>query len=222
MKKTQDTFVEMTAFMREIVARYDDGIPHEDTTIMAGLLRAHRESKTSTLDEMLANCVLLLFAGHETTTLLIANTALALLENPRQREAAAQSPAGIAAAVTETLRYYSPVQMVRRQAAEDIAIRGTDIRRGEMVWLSIGAANRDPRQFRDAGMFDLHREESRNLAFGAGPHYCLGASLSVMEAEVALSRLFLAFPDIQLDRSKPCAWLPNPTARGLSALPAVW
>lgn len=216
MLQTQRTIVEMTEFLRDAVARYGDEIPDEDPTILAGLLRAHRESKIATLDEILANCVLLLFAGHETTTLLIANTVLALLES------SGGGNRDVGAAVQETLRFYSPVQMVRRQAMEDLTVEGTRIRQGEMVWLAIGPANRDPRQFADAGSFRPERKDNRHVAFGAGPHYCLGASLSVMEAEVAVGRLSAKFPGLRLDREKRFEWVANPTARALTALPVVW
>ncbi len=217
----QTAVVEMTAYLESVVSRYGSSIHPEDTTLIARLLRAHHEDGITDMDEILANCVLLLFAGHETTTLAISNTALLLLRDRKWLVRVQEDGATLKASIEESLRCLSPVQMVRRQAVADFELRGRQVQKGEMVWLAIGAANRDPNQFPDAGCFVPGRKPSRNLAFGAGPHYCLGAALSLMETEVALSELIDRFPAIRLSSMAEPEWLPNPTAATLRSLPVM-
>ena len=217
----QTAVVEMTTYLESVVRRYGTDIHPEDKTLMARLLRAHYEDGITDMDEILANCVLLLFAGHETTTLAISNAALLLLRDRKWLIRARKDRATLKEAIEESLRCLSPVQMVRRQAVEDLELRGRQVQKGQMVWLAIGAANRDPNQFPDAGCFVPGRKPSRNLAFGAGPHYCLGAALSLMETEVALSELINRFPGIRLSSAATQDWLPNPTAATLQSLPVM-
>jgi cytochrome P450 len=215
----QDAVLDMTAYLEGVVRRYGTEIDPADTTLIGRLLRAHYEDGVTEMDEILANCVLLLFAGHETTTLAIANTALLLLRDPEWFRRVQAEPQMLGAAIEESLRCLSPVQMVRRQAAAGFSLHGCEIQKGQMVWLAIGPANRDPKQFADAGCFIPGRKPARNLAFGAGPHYCLGAALSLMETETALAEWIRRFPDARLSSPATLEWLPNPTAGALQSLP---
>jgi cytochrome P450 len=218
MFEAQKTVQEMTDYLACQLS------PNEPSGggLIRRMLNSPGESQEATLEEILANCVLILFAGHETTTLLIANAAMLLLRQPHQADQLRAAPDLARRAIMETLRLESPVQLVRRYAVEDLRIRGTTIPKGHMVWLALGAANRDPEVFPDPASFDIRREPEGHVAFGGGPHYCLGARLSTMEAEVALLTLLESRPGLRLEAPQRLQWEPNPTARALAALPVVW
>ncbi|MCP2363535.1 cytochrome P450 [Nonomuraea thailandensis] len=164
--------------------------------------------------ELLATCVLLLVAGHETTVNLIANGVLALLRHGRLAQAALR-PKEV---VEEVLRYDPPVQLTHRVALEDVSLGGTPVPRGTPVMAVIGAANRDPAVFPDPDRFDVTRSPERHLAFGLGIHFCLGATLARMEGEIALSALAAAAPGLELAEPAP-PYKENVVLRGLASLP---
>ncbi|MGC8559952.1 MAG: cytochrome P450 [Phycisphaerae bacterium] len=145
-------------------------------------------------EEFIANCMLLLMAGHETTTSLITNGILLLLRHPDQRAAALRDEKSMAAAVEEILRFESPVQWTGRVAMTDVTLNGHTICRGDLVLAGIGAANRDPAVFSEPERFNVERTENRHIAFGFGIHYCLGAMLAKLEAQIALTGFFRRFP----------------------------
>ena len=182
------------------------------------LIAAHEADDALSFDELVANCVLILFAGHETTTNLIGNGMRLLLERPDQLARLLADPALMAAAVEEILRFESPAHSVARVAAEDVELAGTTIRRGERVFAMIGAANRDPDLVDDPERFDVTRPPSRHLSFGYGPHFCVGAPLARIEGEIALARLLDAFPALALEPGPP-DWEPSLVLRGLKTLP---
>lgn len=148
------------------------------------------------LDEidLLAITSLILGAGHETTTNLIANGTIALLRHPGERRRLVEDPEIAASAVEELLRYDSPVQMTDRIALDDCEIAGRRVTRGQIVGVMIGAANRDPAVYPDPDRLDLARQGEPHLAFGQGLHYCIGAALARVEAQIALPALFARFP----------------------------
>ncbi|MFI7412545.1 cytochrome P450 [Streptomyces sp. NPDC049627] len=148
--------------------------------------------------ELVVNLALILAAGFETTASLLANGLAVLLDRPADRDRIARDPAAAAACVQEVLRYDPPAQATDRWATEDTAVGGMRIAEGTQVLLLLGAANRDPRRFPDPDVFDAGRPVGRSLSFGAGPHFCLGAALGRMEAEVAFKELFARFPAISL------------------------
>jgi len=155
-----------------------------------------------TREELFTNAVLLLAAGHETTTHLIGNGILALLKNPPQLQLLRGKPDLLDSAIEELLRYDPPVQWISRVAGEDIDLAGTRIPRGEIVLGALGAANRDPKYFPNPDRLDIQRPDNRHLSFGAGPHFCLGATLARMEAAIAISTLITRFPQLRLARQK--------------------
>ncbi len=215
MLEAQQTIAEMTGYLR---AQLETGA---STGLMAQMLAPGEDGAACDLEELLANCVLLLFAGHETTTILIGNAALALLDRPDLVAQLRRHPELLDSALEEFLRFDSPVQMIRRVALHSIEIGGKVIGQGQMVWLHLGAANRDPEQFPDPATLDIRRTPNRHLAFGGGSHYCLGARLSTMEARVALANL-LAMPDLHVEDRSQLKWHVNPTAHSLTALPVIW
>jgi cytochrome P450 len=127
-------------------------------------------------------------------------------------------------AVEELLRYDSPVERpITRLAATDVELGGQTIRRGELVIAVIGSANRDPAQFADADTLDLDRADNKHVGFGRGPHYCLGAPLARLEAEIALTALFERLPTLRLAISESdLYWRPIPIFRSLASLPVAW
>jgi cytochrome P450 len=166
------------------------------------------------LDEVLATCVLLLAAGHETTANLIANGTLALLEKPEQQPALLADPI---ASTEELVRFTSPVKLAGRVALTDQLLGGEKIPAGSQVFIHLDAANRDPRRFADPDRLDLTRKGPPHLGFGAGAHFCLGAALARMEAAVALPALFEAYPDVRVTAA--VGWRSSTTFHGLEALP---
>ena len=168
-------------------------------------------------DELFANSVLLLAAGHETTTNLIGNGVLALLRNPDQLRELQRHPDLIDSAVEELLRYDSPVQWTSRTAGEDMTFGGQTIRKDEIILASVGAANRDDRVFKDPDRLDIRREDNKHLAFGSGAHFCLGAALARIEGATAIRTLITRFPHLRLEPQK-LQWHTGLTFRGVKAL----
>jgi hypothetical protein len=187
-------------------------------SLLPRLLEAERESNGLNREELFTNCVLLLSAGHETTTNLIGNAMLALLRNRDQWELLVRDPALIESAVEEVLRYDGPVQWTSRLAGEPIEMRGQTIPPGEIVLGALGAANRDPEKFSDPDRLDICRSDNRHLAFGTGIHYCLGAALARMEAEIAIAELAKRFPKMRIAKTR-IKWLKGLTFRGVKSLP---
>jgi pimeloyl-[acyl-carrier protein] synthase len=152
---------------------------------------------------------------------LIANGLLALLENPSQMQLLKDNPSLITTAVEEFLRYDSPVQRQARIAVTDIAIDDKKISQGERVFLVIGAANRDPEKFLDADKLDITRSENTHLAFGKGTHFCLGAPLGRLEAQIAIKSIVQRLGSLRL-KTKQIEWHENPSLRGMKSMPVVF
>jgi cytochrome P450 len=205
--------------MRQYFERITERLRKQpEDNLISGLLAAEYEHSKLSKQELFANCVLLMAAGHETTTNLIGNGVLALLQHPDQLKLLRDKPDLIESAIDELLRYDSPVQWTSRVAGENITIGGKEITRGEMVIASLGAANRDPEQFPDPDRLDIMRRDNRHVAFGAGIHFCLGAALAKMEGEIAISALVRRFSKIELT-TKKFDWRSGAVFRGLHHLP---
>jgi len=172
------------------------------------------------LDEVLATCILLLIAGHETTANLIGNGVLLLMEHPDQLQLLPRDPALINPAIEEMLRFESPGKIVGRTSLIDRQLGGCTIRAGQRVIVLLGAANRDPAQFPDPERFDITRAPAAHLAFGGGPHFCLGAALSRAEAQETLRQLLPRLTEWRLAPEAP-AWRVSDTFRALEKLRLV-
>jgi cytochrome P450 len=173
-------------------------------------------------DELFSNSILLLAAGHETTTNLIGNGVLALLRHPDQLRELREHPAElIGGAVEELLRYDPPVQWTSRVTGETLTLGGVEIERGQIILASVGAANRDPAVFENPDKLDIRRKDNRHLSFGVGAHFCLGAALARMEAEIAIGTLVKRYPKLRLARKK-VRWRKGLTFRGIESLPLTW
>jgi cytochrome P450 len=208
---------EMSAYFRAMVADHRRN-PRED--ILSGLIAATDSGAMLSEDELVASCILLLFAGHETTTNLIGNGMLALLRHPGALAALRRDPSLAAAAVEEMLRYDGPTQAMTRIALEDMSLDegGATIRRGDRVFALLNAANRDPAVFPDPDLFDVARDDSRHLSFGFGIHFCLGAPLARLEGRIGVAALVRRLPELTLALDRP-EWTDSFVLRGVKALP---
>jgi len=196
--------------------------PGDDLTTQ--LVQAEENGSKLSNEELTANIILLFGAGHETTVNLIGNGLLALHRNPDQLALLKARPELIANAIEEFLRYDSSVQLTGRVALEDIEdLGGKKIPRGETVLCLLGSANRDPAVYPDQpDRLDITRQNVRPLSFGGGIHFCLGAQLARIEAEVAITTLLRRLPDLKLDDAENAEWRPTFVLRGLKRLPASW
>lgn len=196
--------------------------PQDDLT--SALIQAEEAGDKLSEDELLAMVFLLLIAGHETTVNLIGAGMLALLEHPDQMEKLRRNPAMIKTAVEELLRYSSPVFMsTERYAREDLNIQGVTIPPGGMTLGVIGSANRDETVFENADGLDITREPNKHLSFGQGIHFCVGAPLARLEAQIAINTLLRRMPDLHLSvGTDSLRWRPSMLLRGLEKLPAAF
>jgi cytochrome P450 len=196
--------------------------PGDDLTTQ--LVHAEEDGSKLSNEELTANINLLFVAGHETTVNLIGNGLLALHRNPDQLALLKANPALITNAIEEFLRYDSSVQLTGRVTLEDIDdLGGKKIPKGESVLCLLGSANRDPAVYPDRPeRLDITRPNIRPLSFGGGIHFCLGAQLARIEAEVAIATLLRRLPDLRLDDAENPEWRPTFVLRGLKRLPASW
>ena len=196
--------------------------PGDDLTTQ--LVQAEEDGSKLTNEELTANIILLFGAGHETTVNLIGNGLLALHRNPDQLALLKARPELITGAIEEFLRYDSSVQMTGRVTLEDIDDLGTrKIPRGESVLCLLGSANRDPAVYPDRpDRLDIARPNVRPLSFGGGIHYCVGAQLARIEAEIAIATLLRRLPKLRLDDIERPDWRQTFVLRGLNKLPAGW
>jgi cytochrome P450 len=196
--------------------------PGDDLTTQ--LVQAEEDGSKLSNEELTANIILLFGAGHETTVNLIGNGLLALHRNPEQLALLKANPALITNAIEEFLRYDSSVQMTGRVTLEDIDdLGGKKIPKGESVLCLLGSANRDPAVYPDRpDRLDITRPNVRPLSFGGGIHFCLGAQLARIEAEVAIATLLRRLPELRLDDAQTPEWRPTFVLRGLKSLPASW
>lgn len=221
----RDNFTRARAGVDALVAYFTDLLrekrrrPGEDLIDL--LLRAEHEGHTLGSEEIVSNCVLLLFAGHETTTNLLANGLLHLLRRPDAQAQLRAKPDLDASAVEEFLRIESPVPATVKIATRDVELAGAKLRAGQMVLPFLSSANRDPRQFPDPDHLDLARAPNRHLAFGWGIHFCLGAPLARLEASLAFRSLLERMPDLSLVDPDP-RWRPWLFFRALEELRVRW
>jgi len=193
--------------------------PQDD--LVSALIKVEEAGDKLNEDELLAMVFLLLIAGHETTVNLIGNGTLALLENPNEMSKLRSEPSLVKGAVEELLRYTSPVLMTtERYARENAMIHGVTIPRGEMTLGVIGSANRDETVFDKPDELHITRDPNKHLSFGQGIHFCLGAPLARMEAQIAFTTLLQRLPDLRLKNSPhSLRWRPSMILRGLASLP---
>jgi pimeloyl-[acyl-carrier protein] synthase len=191
---------------------------HPNDTLLSGLVEAEEEGTRLTGEELLANAILLLMNGHETTTFAIGNGMLALLRHSEELARLRDDPGLISSAVEEILRYDGSVQMRGVGAGDSFSIDAAEIRAGQTLWLAIGATGRDPRRFPEPNSFDIGRSPNRHLQFGIGPHFCIGAALARAEIQLALAGLLARFRQIELAADE-IHWHEIAVFRGPKAVP---
>jgi cytochrome P450 len=188
--------------------------------MISSLLAPEKGVEPLSEDELRGMCALTLFAGHETTTNLLANGLLALLLRPQQL-AMVRTGQDTNRAVEELLRFDGPIKVLTRWVVADTEIRGRPVRAGERVYLVVAAANRDPDQFPDPDRLDLTRHPNVHLAFGRGPHTCIGQHLARIESRVALARVVERLPGLRLSDA-PIRWKPSLSSRSMEELSIAW
>jgi cytochrome P450 len=206
---------EMAQIFRDLLAERR-AAPRDD--LLSELAHLEDGGERFTDDELVATCVLLLFAGHETTTHHLANGLAALVRFPGEAQKLRRDPSLAAAAVEELLRYDGPIGAQVRIALEPQAFHGRTIERGERVFLMMNAANRDPRAYHAPDRVDLARNGVAHLAFGFGPHLCLGFPLARLEGQIALPAVLERWREIEIEAA-PLDWLDSLVLRGMTRLP---
>jgi len=199
------------AAMKEQREHPRDGLIH-------AMMAAEVDGSKLSEEEIVANLIVTMVGGQETTTNLIGNGMLTLLRNRSEMERLRSDSSLVISAVEELLRYESPSQHTARLAPEDVEMGGKQIRKRQAVIAVMGAANRDPERFPDPDRLDLSRPDNRHVAFGWAAHFCFGAPLARIEGQIAFETLLRRLPDLALEPNKPLAWRHNLGLRGLTAL----
>ena len=210
----QEAIHGLTTYFREAV-----GVRRREKRkdLISLLMEIEEDGDVLTEEELYAQCVMLLFGGHETTRNLIGNGLYTLLRHPEQATELRDNPELIRSAVEELLRYESPVQYTGRMVLDDFEFCGVSAHRGQEIIFMLGAANRDLSQFKEPDHLDLKRTKNPHLAFGAGAHFCIGNQLARLEGQVAILKILQEFPLMRSVSAEP-EWLPNFSFRGLKTL----
>jgi cytochrome P450 len=205
-------------YFREIIAQHRK---HPRDDVLSMLISAEDQGNMLNEEEIVATCAILLVAGHETTTNLIANGHLSLLRHPQQLQMLRDDPELIGGAVEEVLRYDNAAFRVMRRAREDVEIGGKLIQAGQIAFGLIHAGNRDPARFMDPERLDITRKDNHHLGFGYGAHFCVGASVARLETRIALNTVVQRLPGLALGDA-PLEWFPNLVFHGVRALPVTF
>jgi cytochrome P450 len=205
---------EMTGYFHEAVRRQAEG---HGEGLIASLATAEVDGDRLTEDEVVANLIVTMVGGLETTTNLIGNGLLTLLRHPEDLKRLREDFSLIPTAIEELLRYESPSQHTARLVPETLELNGKHLMKGQAVIAVMGAANRDPERYPDPDHLDISRPDNRHLAFGWAAHHCFGAPLARIEGQVAFETILQRLPGLRL-RPDPITWRPNLGLRGLSAL----
>lgn len=221
-RRASDAYAALQVYFAELIReRRRHALRHDDADdFVAGLLRATDDDPQMHETDVIQSCITLLMGGYETTTSLISNTVVLLLQRPELLAAVRADPALIAPTVEESLRYECPIQTITRRISKDVRLGEADLAAGGLAILMMGAANRDPRRFPDPDRFDIARRD-RHIAFGFGVHLCVGAALARLEAPIAVGTLLERAPGIALT-SAEVMWNENkPVVRCPLTLPVT-
>jgi cytochrome P450 len=217
VRVAQDALFGLTGHFRELVSqrrlnRRDD--------LVSMLIDIEADGEVLTEEELIAQCVMLLFGGHETTRNLIGNGMHALLQRPHEIERLRDCPDLIRSGIEELLRFDPPVQWTSRVVKDEMELCGVDLHPGDLLMIILAAANRDPVQFEDPHTLDLARSHNAHLSFGAGAHFCIGNQLARLESQTAILRLFQRFPNMR-PAAQPPVRAANFSLRGFKSLPVA-
>jgi cytochrome P450 len=219
LTRAQDGLLEMRAYLQDMIA---DRRRRGGTDLMAKFVAAEAEGGRISEAELVNTCVTLLTAGHETSLSLIANTIHTLLSHPHQAAALRADPGLLPSAIEESLRYESPVSRQSRLMKQDAELGGQTLRKGQVVFQMLNAANRDPAWFAAPDTFDIRRTPNRHVAFGFGAHFCVGATLARVEGSIAVGTLIRRFPGVRLVAASPEWDLTKRNSRVLNTLPVAF
>ena len=216
--KVLQSVEEMTLYFRAAIRQQEK---HPTEGLIYSLMTAEIDGARLTEEEVIANCIVTMVGGQETTTNLIGNGLVTLMRHPEQMEKLRGDLALIGPAVEELLRYESPSQHTARLAPDDVMLGGKQIRKRQAVIAVMAAGNRDPERFPDPDRLDLERTDNRHLAFGWAAHFCFGAPLARMEGQIAFSTLLRRLPKMSL-ANPDLHWRENLGLRGLKTLPVTF
>jgi cytochrome P450 len=212
--------------LEEMIVYFRSAIREQRQHPRDGLIHAYLTAEVNgdrfSEEEVIANTIVTMVGGQETTTNLIGNGVLSLLRNPDQFERLQNDLSLIPSAVEELLRYESPSQQTARLAPDDVMLGGKLIHKRQAVIAVMGAANRDPERFPDPDKLDLGRQDNRHVAFAWASHFCFGAPLARIEGQTAFEAIVRRMPNIKLKSSSPLKWRENLGLRGLIALPVTF
>ena len=208
----------MVSFFKKIIA---ERRKNPADGFLMDLINATVENEKFSDDELIATCMLVLFAGHETTTNLISNGILTLIKNPKELEKFISNPNLIDATIEEIMRFDGPTNSLVRNIAKDHKFHDKNMKEGDRVFAMVSSANRDETVFENPDSFMINRSSNRHLTFGFGPHLCIGATLAREEGRIALSSLFKRFPKISLKNNSSFEWVDAMVPRGLKRLSVV-
>ncbi len=221
-----DRFSRVLSSVKNLCSYFQNEMSEQRTSPRDGLVRAMMEAEVDgaslTEEEIVANLIVTMVGGQETTTNLIGNGLLTLLRHPEEMERLRTDSSLIPSAVEELLRYESPSQHTARLAPADVELGNRQIRKRQAVIAVMGAGNRDPERFEDPDRLDLSRKDNRHLAFGWAAHFCFGAALARLEGQIAFETLLRRLPNLKLDTKAPLQWRHNLGLRGLTALPVAF
>jgi cytochrome P450 PksS len=220
----EEALVALEQFVQYIKLLLDNKRAHSGNDLMSSLVHAEEQGERLSEAELISTIFLLIVAGHETTVNLIGNGILALLQHPDQLHLLRANPSLLPSAVEELLRYTAPVSLSSpRWASSDLSLHGQTIHKGEIVLVSLIAADIDSQQFPDPQVLDMTRQENQHLAFGKGIHYCLGAPLARLEGQIAIGTLLARLPNLHLAVvPEQLTWTQNPLLHGLTSLPVAF
>ena len=221
-----DRFPRVLRSVENLCSYFRSAMAEQQSRAREGLIQAMMNAEVDgarlTEEEIIANLIVTMVGGLETTTNLIGNGVLTLLRNPAELERLRNESSLIPSAVEELLRYESPSQHTARLAPADIELGGKQILKRQAVIAVMGAGNRDPERFPEPDRLDLARKDNRHLAFGWAAHFCFGAALARLEGQIAFETLLRRLPDMALETLTPLKWRHNLGLRGLTALPVTF
>jgi len=216
LSRAQDALMEMRAYIKSMI---NERRRQPCGDLMGKFVAAESEGQRLSEAELINTCVTLFTAGHETTLSLISNTIYTLLANSDQYELLRHDPGLLESAIEESLRYESPVSRQSRLMKDNTELAGKKLKKGEIVFQMLNAANRDPAYFADPDKFDVQRKKNRHIAFGQGIHFCVGAALSRAESTIAVGTALKRFPNLRLVDDKPDWDVSKRNSRVLRSLP---
>lgn len=219
LETTAAAYNQLDAYFRTVIEQRRGS---QDEDLISRFIHAEDNGRRLSTDEIVSNVILLFFAGHETTSNMICNALIALHRHPEQLALLRDNPALMPNAVLECMRYDSSVQMATRTVLQAFELDGVQLQAGAMVYLMLGAANHDTRQFSAPQSLDILRQQGRALSFGGGIHHCLGNRLALIEMEAALAALLTQLPALRLEQLGTLSWSDRANLRGVDALLASW